>query len=77
VFYAKNLPMLERALRITLGLGLIFLGMFYFQAGVRSPAGMLSAGSGLVSVATGFLGFCPACAMLGRKLDKPARTRGG
>lgn len=75
MFFAKNLPGPERALRIALGLGLIFLGMLYFEGGLKSRAGMVSAGSGLIAIATGFVGFCPACALLGRKLDRQPRTR--
>jgi hypothetical protein len=73
MFYAKNLPMAERALRITLGLGLILLGMLYFQDGLTGWWGLISAGSGMGIVLTGFLGFCPACAMIGRKPDNKER----
>ncbi len=73
MFYVKNLPTLERALRIAAGLGLILLGMLYFQNGLRSSWGLSSAASGVGAIVTGFLGFCPACAMVGRKLDKRAR----
>ena len=73
MFYAKNLPMLERVLRITAGLGLILLGMLYFHGGLGSLWGLVSAGSGMGAIVTGFLGFCPACAMVGRKLDKQTR----
>ena len=31
-------------------------------------AGYLIAGTGAVAIATGFFGFCPMCAMVGRKL---------
>lgn len=75
MFYVKNLPPFERVLRIFGGLVLIISGMFYFQGGLGGLWGILSAGSGAVSIATGFLGFCPACAMVGRKLDKQARGK--
>lgn len=73
MFYAKNLPMLERVLRITVGLGLILSGMLYFHGGLGGLWGLVSAGSGAGAIVTGFLGYCPACAMAGRKLDKRAR----
>jgi hypothetical protein len=73
MFYAKNLPRVERVLRIVLGLGLILWGMLYVQGGLGGLWGLLSAGSGVASIVTGFLGFCPACAMVGRKLDKRMR----
>ena len=33
------------------------------------PIGYLIAGAGLVTALTGFVGFCPMCAMAGRKLS--------
>ena len=76
MFYAKNLPPFERALRIVAGLGFILLGMLYFQGGLLGLLGLwgaLSAASGVGSIVTGFFGFCPACAMVGRKLDRAMR----
>ena len=32
-----------------------------------SPLGLVLAASGVVTALTGLLGFCPACAMVGRK----------
>jgi hypothetical protein len=34
-------------------------------------AGYLIAGTGAIAIATGFLGFCPMCAMVGRRLPSP------
>jgi hypothetical protein len=34
-------------------------------------AGYLIAGCGVVAIATGFFGFCPMCAMVGRRLPSP------
>jgi hypothetical protein len=34
-------------------------------------AGYLIAGTGVVATLTGFFGFCPMCAMVGRKLPSP------
>jgi hypothetical protein len=75
MFYAKNLPPAERILRLISGIGLILFGMPYFQGGLGSLWGLLSAGSGAGILVTGMVGFCPACALVGRKLDK--RERGG
>jgi len=36
-----------------------------------TPIGYLFACSGLVTALTGFFGFCPMCAMVGRKLSSP------
>ena len=34
-------------------------------------AGYLIAGTGAVAILTGFFGFCPMCAMVGRRLPSP------
>lgn len=70
MFYSKNLPFLERAIRLILGIGLILAGMMFFKGGLLGLWGAVSAASGVASILTGFFGFCPACAMVGRKLDK-------
>jgi Protein of unknown function (DUF2892) len=67
MFFKKNLPNAERGIRLVLGLGLVFLGLNTFHA---SLLGYAIAISGLIAAATGFIGFCPMCAMVGRKLDK-------
>ena len=67
-FLKRNLPTWERALRIAAGLliaGAVFSG---FTVGVVSWAALATAGT---LVLTAFVGFCPACAMVGRRyLDK-------
>jgi hypothetical protein len=65
--FAANVPPLERLIRIMLGLG--FALAVYFGLG-RSAAGI--AAFGICFAATGLIGFCPACALAGRRL-KPRR----
>ena len=67
MFYLKNLPGWERVLRAVFGLGLAFLGLY---AGKGMLITTLLAGSGVGIALTGFIGFCPMCAMVGRKLRK-------
>ncbi|WP_213288077.1 DUF2892 domain-containing protein [Bradyrhizobium sp. sGM-13] len=65
MFYRKNLPGWERAMRTIGGVVMIaygFLGM------PGTMAGYLIAATGAVAIATGFFGFCPMCAMVGRRL---------
>jgi DUF2892 family protein len=41
---------------------------------VGLPAGLLGyaiAAGGVIAILTGFFGFCPMCAMVGRKLPSP------
>ena len=64
MFYVKNVPSGERIVRVVAGavgagLGLALLG---------GTAGWLVAAGAAGLVASGLLGFCPACAMVGRKL---------
>lgn len=67
MFYTKNVPNWERALRIIMGLvGLGYAvtswGVSNFAVGVGIMGAMLAM--------TGLIGFCPMCAMVGRKLNK-------
>jgi uncharacterized membrane protein len=65
MFYRKNLPGWERAVRTIGGVAMIAYGLLSMPG---TMAGYLIAGTGAVAIATGFFGFCPMCAMVGRKL---------
>ena len=64
MFYQKNLPGWERAVRVVGGAGMIACGLL----GLPLPIGYLVAAAGVVTGLTGFFGFCPMCAMAGRRL---------
>lgn len=64
MFYRKNLPGWERALRVIAGL-VIAWGLLALPA---LPLGYAVAAGGVTAILTGFFGFCPICAMAGRKL---------
>ncbi|MBN8757901.1 MULTISPECIES: YgaP family membrane protein [Variovorax] len=67
MFYVKNVPGWERALRIVMGLAsLAFAFMNWGTASVAVAAGLM----GAVLALTGLFGFCPMCAMVGRKPGK-------
>jgi hypothetical protein len=68
MFYRKNLPGCERAMRVIAGLVLIAWGLLSFSA---APLGYAIASGGLTAILTGFFGFRPMCAMAGRKLPSP------
>ena len=68
MFYRKNLPGWERAMRVIAGVAVIAWGLIGFPG---LPMGYVIAGSGAVAILTGFFGFCPMCAMAGRKLPSP------
>lgn len=66
MFYVKNIPVWERVLRIIMGVaGLGYAAMHWGTAGIVVGAAIM----GAVLAITGLFGFCPMCAMAGRKLD--------
>jgi hypothetical protein len=65
MFYRKNLPGLERAMRVMGGVGMIAYGLIGMSG---TTTGYLIAGGGVLAIVTGFFGFCPMCAMVGRRL---------
>lgn len=67
MIYRKNLPGWERLTRSVAGATMIAAGLFW-PALTGTVPGIVVAASGLVAILTGFFGFCPACAMAGRRL---------
>lgn len=66
MFYAKNVPTWERVLRTVTGLaGLAYAIMNWGVSPLAVGAGLM----GAVLSMTGMFGYCPMCAMVGRKLD--------
>ena len=65
MFYRKNLPGWERAARVIGGVAMVGCGLLGLQG---TPIGYLIAAAGGVTLLTGFFGFCPMCAMAGRRL---------
>ncbi|GHO61675.1 hypothetical protein KSC_005670 [Ktedonobacter sp. SOSP1-52] len=75
--YVKNVPTFERIVRVLLGIGLaVCAGWVYLQLKHDALAVLLALVllvSALFVVATGFFGWCPACALVGRKLKSSQR----
>jgi hypothetical protein len=65
MFYIKNVPVWERVLRITIGLGLVLYVLLGQPAMFISGLSLFSAA---FVVLTGFFGWCPMCALVGRKI---------
>jgi hypothetical protein len=63
-FYVKNVSPTERAIRIILSV-IALVVAFVVLNGVWRP--VVAAGAGAFAL-TGLVGFCPACAMIGRTL---------
>ena len=64
MIYRKNLPSWERISRSLAGIGLIVLAA---MASWGTAVGWVLAASGTIALLTGFWGFCPICAMAGRR----------
>lgn len=62
--YVKNVPPAERVLRVVLGAAVAGAGIVM----VGGAAGWLIAASSAGLVLSGLFGYCPACAMVGRRL---------
>lgn len=62
--YVKNVPTGERILRVVVGAAAAGAAVVM----VGGTAGWLLAASAVGLVMSGLFGFCPACAMVGRKL---------
>ncbi len=68
MFYLKrNVPGWERLARLILGLAFAAAGFYLIPTGMLQLAGYITAAT---LAATGLVGFCPACALVGRKLDR-------
>lgn len=66
MLYEKNVPGWERAVRLAMGVGLIATAIAHFGS---TPIGWGVGAMGAMAAMSGLPGFCPACAMVGRKLD--------
>lgn len=68
--YAKNVPLWERFVRIALSVVAVGYGFFFLPA----PWSWAVVASAVGFALTGLFGFCPACAMMGRRpVKKEAR----
>lgn len=70
MFYQKNLPVWEQLLRFVGGGVLVAYGL----VGLGGMLGYALAASGAIAVVTGLVGYCPACAMVGRKPRDQSRN---
>ncbi|KHK59530.1 hypothetical protein PI86_09465 [Burkholderia sp. A9] len=66
MFYVKNVPGWERVVRIALGVVVAVLALVL----IKGVAGIAVAVAAAGLVVSGMVGFCPACAMVGRRLGQ-------
>jgi len=64
MFYKKNPPFWERLARLV---GAVLLGLCAVRLGA-TPAGLAFGIFGVVAAVTALIGFCPMCAIAGRRL---------
>ena len=63
--FNRNVPRWERVLRAIAGLVMVATGLFWLGS---SPLGWAIGGSGIIVLATALAGYCPACAIAGRRI---------
>lgn len=67
MFYSKNLPAWERGLRILIGFTALLFAVFNWgSSGIAVVAGL----TGSILALSGLFGFCPMCALVGRRINK-------
>ncbi|MDX1251133.1 MAG: DUF2892 domain-containing protein [Gammaproteobacteria bacterium] len=69
MIYVKNLPLWERSLRIGVGTA----AAAYALLSLGGVMGWVILAGGVGLALTGIFGFCPACALAGRRLEKRAQ----
>ena len=70
MFYRKNVGPMERMTRILFGVGLAGAGLGLYGL---SLSGWVAVATGVFTMATGIVGFCPACALVGRRVPEGRR----
>lgn len=63
-FLKRNLPIWERALRLVAAAVILWLALSGVTAGIVT---WLAFATAATMALTAFVGFCPACAMVGRR----------
>lgn len=66
MFYVKNVPGWERVLRVLAGLLAAAFG--WFMLGGAAGVALALGAAGIVG--SGLFGFCPMCALVGRRLER-------
>jgi len=66
MLYVKNVPPVERVIRVLMGVGLLAGAVLWLGPNAK---GWIVGAMGLMAAMSGLIGWCPMCAMAGRKLD--------
>ncbi|CAN7479800.1 YgaP family membrane protein [Rhizobium sp. LjRoot254] len=73
MFYRKNVGEREQVARLVGGAVMLLSGLLLLPGQLT---GYMIAAAGVMTMATGLVGFCPACALRGRKLKVSGRESG-
>ena len=66
MLYVKNVPTVERMIRMMMGLALSGGALLWLGP---TTAGWVVGAMGMMAAVSGLIGWCPMCAMAGRKLE--------
>lgn len=66
MLYVKNVPPVERVIRVLMGIGLLVAAVMWLGVNAK---GFIVGAMGMMAALSGLVGWCPMCAMVGRKLD--------
>jgi hypothetical protein len=66
MLYVKNVPPVERVIRVLMGVGLLAGAVLWLGMNTK---GWIVGAMAVMAAMSGLIGWCPMCAMAGRKLD--------
>lgn len=66
MLYVKNVPTAERVIRVMMGVALLGGALVWLGA---TTVGWVAGAMGMMAAVSGLIGWCPMCAMAGRKLE--------
>ena len=66
MLYVKNVPTAERVIRVMMGLALLGGSVLWIGP---TTAGWVVGAMGMMAALSGLIGWCPMCAIAGRKLE--------